>query len=120
MVDVEHVLIALRQNKPAEFFGVQVAVPHAHAAASGTTPSSFGQTCTAEHLLIDEVQKSPVVVVQAAAPQMHTSLLAVVPSVSEQRGPEAQTQVVEEEHLVIASVSVLKKRVSLLLTQPGG
>ena len=119
MVDVEHASIALRQNKPA--VGEQDAVsPHAHAAAFGEAPSSFGQTCTAEHLLRDEVQKSPVVVVQAVAPQMHTSLLAVVPSVSEQRGPEAQTQVVEEEHLVIASVSVLKKRVSLLLTQPGG
>ena len=65
----EHVLLEESQTRPV--VGVQVAVPHAHAAASGTTPSSFGQTCTAEHLLIDEVQKSPVVVEQAAAPQMH-------------------------------------------------
>ena len=37
-----------------------------------------------EHALIALRQKRPVVGVQAAAPQMHPALLAVVPSVSEQ------------------------------------
>ena len=92
MVDVEHWFIALRQKRPVA--GVQEAVsPHSHAAAFREVPSSFEQTCAAAHLLRDEVQKRPVVGVQAAAPQMHTSLLAVVPSVSEQRGPVAQRQV---------------------------
>ena len=55
MVDVEHALLALRQNKPV--VGVQDAVsPHSHAAEFGDAPSSFGQTCTAEHLLRDDVQ----------------------------------------------------------------
>ena len=107
MVDVEHASIALRQNNPA--VGEQDAVsPHAHAAAFGELPSTFGQTCRAEHLLIDDVQKSPVVVVQAAAPQTQPALLAVVPSVSEQRRPVRQRQVREEEHLSVESVRVLK------------
>ena len=89
MVDVEHLLLALLQNDPV--VGVQDAVsPHSHAAAFGEAPSSFGQTCTAKHLLRDEVQKRPVVGVHTAAPQMHKALLDVVPSASEQRGPVAQ------------------------------
>ena len=81
MVDVEHALLALRQNKPV--VGVQDAVsPHAHAAAFGELPSTFGQTCAAKHLLRDAMQKRPVFRVQAAAPHMHPALLAVVPSVS--------------------------------------
>ena len=46
----EHVLLEESQTRPV--VGVQVPViPHAHAAAFGTTPSSFEQKCTAEHLL---------------------------------------------------------------------
>ena len=103
MVDVEHWFIALRQKRPVA--GVQEAVsPHSHTAAFGAVPSLFGQERTAEHLLRDEEQKRPVVGVQAAAPQMHTSPLAVVPSVSKHRGPVAQRQVYVEEHLAVWSV----------------
>ena len=84
--------------------------PHSQAAAFGKAPSSFGQMCTAEHLLRDEVQKMPVVGVQAAASQMHPALFAVVPSVSEQSGPVAQRHVGSEEHLVVEVVRVLKLR----------
>ena len=85
--------------------------PHSQAAEFCKAPSSFGQTCTAEHLLRDEVQKRPVVIgVQAAAPQMHPSLLAVVPSVFKQRGAVAQRQGKEEEHVVVEVVRVLKLR----------
>ena len=89
MAEDEHWLYVLWQYRPV--VGVQDAVsPHSHAAAFGEAPSSFGQTCTAEHLLIDDVQKRPVVGVHTAAPQMHKALLDVVPSASEQRGPVAQ------------------------------
>ena len=63
-----------------------------------------------EHWFIALRQKRPVVGVQAAAPQMHPALLAVVPSVSEQSGPVAQRQGLEEVHVVApeAVVRVLK------------
>ena len=53
---------------------------------------------------------------------MHTALLAVVPSVSEQSGPVAQRQVRVEEHLVLVEpVFGLNLRLSLPYSQhPGG
>ena len=54
------------------------------------------------------MQKRPDVGVHAAVPQMHSALLAVVPSVSEQSGPVAQRQGPEEEHLYVEVVRVLK------------
>ena len=88
---------------------VQVEVaPHSQSAVFSAVPLLFGQTCTAEHLLRDEVQKRPVVGVHAAPPQMHPALLAVVPSIFEQSGPAAQRQVEEEEHVVVEVVRVLK------------
>ena len=55
MAEDEHWLYVLWQYRPV--VGVQDAVsPHSHAAAFGEAPSSFGQTCTAEHLLRDDVQ----------------------------------------------------------------
>ena len=51
-----------------------------------------------EHWLVALRQKRPVVGVQAAAPQTHATLLAVVPSVSVQSGSMAQRQMFPLEH----------------------
>jgi hypothetical protein len=49
-----------------------------------------GEACAdVEHWFTALRQKRPVMAVQAAVPQMHSALLAVVPSVIEQRGPWA-------------------------------
>ena len=59
--------------------------------------------------------------VQAAAPQMHPKLFAVVPSVSEQRRPVVQRQLRDDEHLVAEyAPRVLKMRRPLYVEHPGG
>ena len=88
--------------------GVQAAAPHMQPAPLAVEPSVSKQSGRAEHLLRDDVQKRPFVVVQAAAPQMHPKLFAVVPSVSEQTGPVAQTQGSLEEQLGVELLRELK------------
>jgi hypothetical protein len=78
-----------------------------HSATLAVVPSVDEQTGMAEHLLREEEQKRPFVGVQAAAPQMHPALLAVLPSVSVQRALWTQRQELEEEHLIVEVVRAL-------------
>ena len=51
--------------------------PHSQAAEFGKTPLSFGQMCTAEHLLRDEEQNLPLTELQDAAPPQEQSTVLI-------------------------------------------
>ena len=93
MSDVEHWFIVLRQKRPLS--ELHVFVPQMQVTELVERPSVLEQAemVEDEHWLYVLWQKRPVVVgVHTAAPQTHSALLAVVPSVSEQSGPVAQRQ----------------------------
>ena len=74
-----------------------------------TDPSTFGQTATLEHTLVEEVQKYPEVEVQPVVPQRHGAPLVILPSVCVQIGAEKQRQYLElVEQELVEEESVLK------------
>ena len=71
---------------------VHAAAPHLQSMLLRRDPSTFEQAIPELHVLVDAMQKSPVVAVQVEVPQKQRALLLVVPSVWVQTGAAMQMQ----------------------------
>ena len=79
---------ALTQNNPSK--ALHDAVPHAQATEFADEPSTLEQVLPREHVLKEDSQYNPVLLVHAVVPHIHGATFDIVAVVCEHTGPTMQ------------------------------